>query len=138
MDTAYYVLDPQTFKLYPKVILHPPEAQKLHTAQVAHLVSGSHVPSHPIRAKPSQQCQTPHPPASSFVAYLSVCPRDQAIQLPHILQRLLSYIHLSSLTLFLDRMPRPTLFVRNLPHMSCPHRTLAHSPNGIPQLKKRR
>ena len=91
MDTAYYFLDPQTFKLYPRaevpqlstpehlaseaknpflkapacpVNSHPPEAPKPHTPQVAHLIPGSHVPAHPIHAKPSRQYHpvAPHPP----------------------------------------------------------------------------
>src|SRR5882724_2747669 len=91
MDTADYSLDPQTVKLDPRaevphlstpehlaseaknpflkapacpVNSHPPEAPKPHTPQVAHLIPGSHVPAHPIHAKPSRQYHpvAPHPP----------------------------------------------------------------------------
>src|SRR5882724_10224700 len=86
MDTAYYFLDPQTFKLYPRaevpqlstpehlaseaknpppkapacpVNSHPPEAPKLHTPQVAHLISGLHALAHSIHDKPA-----PHDPST--------------------------------------------------------------------------
>jgi len=101
-DTAYYVLDPLTIKLYPRlevevphssvpehptseakkppsdspacpVTSHPPKAPELHTPQSSHLVSEPHVPAHSIHVKPSRQCQSPHPPAPSFAAYSSSC-----------------------------------------------------------------
>src|SRR5882724_5364043 len=63
---------------------------------------------------------------------------NSTIQLSHILQRLLHYRHLSLLTSFLDCMPWPILFITSLTHMTHPHCTLTHSPNGGPLLKQRR
>src|SRR5882724_1672248 len=87
MDTAYYILDPQTFKLYQRaevpqlstpehlaseaknpplkypactVNLHPLEAPTLETPQFSHLFFRLHAPAHSIHHKPA-----PHDPTTS-------------------------------------------------------------------------
>ena len=140
MDTAYYILDPQTFKSTqePRSLNCLPQSiwllkqriplRKLLPVQLTcilwRLLSCIHLKL--LTSFPDHMSQP--------ILFMPNLP-DSTIQLPHILQRLLHCIPLSLLTSIPDHMPQPILFMTSLPS---PHCTLTHTPKIRPLLKPRR